>query len=102
MLLAGAEAVDSGPEVDALRAGGHVADDHFGCRHVGVLAQAVVLAVPGVLPVVEIGLDAVLDLPLEHEVLGPAVEGRRAGEIPVDEDSELHEWGSSRYANVCP
>ena len=51
-----------GGEVDVVGLGGDVAHHHLGRRHVAVLGQAVVLAEPGVLPVVLVGEDHVLRL----------------------------------------
>ena len=99
VLFARAEAVNARSEVDARSPCGHVADGDLGSRKVGVLRQTVVLAVPGVLPVVEVRLDAIFDLSFEHQVLGIGVTGRRSGEVPVDEDSELHDRDPSHYAN---
>ena len=102
VLLAGRQTVDGRTDVDPLGPGGHVAHDRLGSRHVRVLGQGVVLAEPGVLPVVEVGRDGDLELALDHQVLGIGVTGRRPREIPVDEDSELHFWGSSQTARMCP
>ena len=54
---------------------GDVADDDLGRRHVAVLGEGVVLAEPGVLPVVAVGVDRVLDLAHEHRVLALACRG---------------------------
>ena len=59
-----------------------------------LLAEGVVLAEPRVLPVVPVAEHGVLDLAHEHEVLGVAVVGRRAGQVPVEEQAELHLWCS--------
>src|SRR4051794_37033983 len=91
MLLAGREAVDARRHVDALGAGGAVAHDHFGSRHVAVLREGVVLAEPGVLPIVLVSEDRVLRLAHQRSVLRCRVVGRRSRDVAVQENSELHD-----------
>ena len=69
---------------------GDVAHRDLGRRHVAVLGEGVVLAEPGVLPVVVVGEDRVLGLPHQRLVLPARVVGRRAGDVAVEEDAELH------------
>ena len=69
VLLARREAVDAGRQVDVVGVAGDVTHDDLGRRHVAVLGQRVVLAEPGVLPVVLVGEDRVLGLPHQAGVL---------------------------------
>ena len=65
-------------EVDVVGLRGDVAHDDLGRRHVAVLGERVVLAEPGVLPVVLVGEDHVLGLAEQLGVLELGVVGRRA------------------------
>ena len=85
-----------GGEVDVVGLRGDVAHDDLGRRHVAVLGEAVVLAEPGVLPVVLVGEDHVLGFAGELGVLQLGVVGRRAGDVAVEEDAELHGSSCSR------
>ena len=91
VLLARREAGDARAEVDVVGLRGDVAHHDLGRRHVGVLGERVVLAEPGVLPVVLVGEDRVLRLADQLRVLELGVVGRRAGDVAVEEDAELHE-----------
>ena len=77
-------------EVDVVGLRGDVPHHDFGCRHVAVLGERVVLAEPGVLPVVLVGEDHVLRLAHELLVLELADVRGRAGDVAVEEDAELH------------
>ena len=77
-------------EVDVVGLRGDVAHHDLGRRHVRVLGEAVVLAQPGVLPVVLVGEDHVLRLAGERDVLELGLVGGRAGDVPVEEDAEFH------------
>jgi hypothetical protein len=90
MVHPGRQVHDAGAHMDPLGGVGQVPHDHLGRRHVAVLGQRVVLAHPGVLPVVLVGLDHVGHLPLEHLVLALGIVRRLAGQIAVEKDSELH------------
>ena len=79
-----------GAEVDVVGLRGDVAHHDFGRRHVAVLGERVVLAEPGVLPVVLVGEDHVLRLAHQLLVLELGDVGRRAGDVAVEEDAELH------------
>ena len=93
-LTRGRDVHDAGPDVDPVGGVGQIAHDHLGRRHVAVLGQRVVLAEPGVLPVVLVGLDDVGHLPLEHLVLARRIVGGLAGQVAVEKDSELHGGGA--------
>ena len=90
MLLAGRQAVDAGRQVDVVGLAGDQAHHDLGRRHVAVLGQAVVLAEPGVLPVVLVGEDRVLRLPHQLPVFPVAVVRSGPWHVAVQEDAELH------------
>ena len=84
--------------MDVVGLAGDIAHHDLRRRHVAVLGQAVVLAEPGVLPVVLVGEDRVLRLAHQLAVLPLGVVGARPRDVAVEEDAELH--GASD--DVCP
>ncbi|CAB4552369.1 unannotated protein [freshwater metagenome] len=56
----------------------------------GVLRQCVMFADPDVLPMKAISMDGVADLSRDHLMLGISVMSTRAGQVSVEEKSELH------------
>jgi hypothetical protein len=56
-----------------------------------VFGECVVLAEPGVLPVVLIGAHDVVDLLHQHSMLSRAIVGLRTGQMALNEDAEFHE-----------
>jgi hypothetical protein len=77
-------------EVDLLGLSGDPAHHHFGCRHMAVFDEAVVLAEPGVLPVVLVGEDDVLRLLHQFVVLALGVMRAGPRQVAVEKDSEFH------------
>lgn len=73
VLFSGREAVDAGPDVDALRASGDETHHGLRGREVGVPGEGVVLAEPCVLSVVLVCGDGIGDFALEREMLGVGV-----------------------------
>jgi hypothetical protein len=90
VLLAGRQAVDPGRQVDVVGVAGHQAHHDLRRRHVAVLREAVVLAEPGVFPVVLVGEDRVFRFPHQLAVLPIGLVGSRAGDVPVEEYAEFH------------
>ena len=91
---------DARAHVDALGERERVRDERLARREVRVLGEGVVLAHPGVLEAVPVGLDDQVDVELHRLVLGGRVVGHLAVQGHLDEDPELHADRPSTHSTL--
>ena len=90
MVLTCRERGDRRADMDLFGASGDVPHHRIRRRHMAVFGESVVLAEPGVLPVVAITEHGVLGFAHEHQMLRIGIVCCRSRQVPVEEQSELH------------